>query len=148
MTGLIIILIQSCSPNKGYMPQTKLTLTPSLLNIDSIVKKEKYTALILYCDNCGVGVSTLFEWKEIVKKTPFVNPIIIIKSSTPKLIETYLDLYDVPYSRIISNFDTLKTINKLTNNQNVILIDSTYSIIKIGSPIIDEKIKSFYFNLD
>lgn len=45
-----------------------LTTTSFGQNIDSLIKANKYTAIVLFCDNCGKGVSHLTYWDDIVKK--------------------------------------------------------------------------------
>ena len=104
-------------------------------NIDSLIRSHKYTALLLHCDNCGKGVSDLYYWKQITQANANMHPLILIKSNNPRLIETYLDIYQVNYPRVIYDFDSLKLMNPGINPGNTILIDSLYRIITLNSPL-------------
>ena len=120
----------SCDKEPGYLRLPgNLTVTAAGQNVDSLIKANKYTALVLYCDHCGKGIPDLYYWNDIVKKNANISPLIIIKSDIPKLIEAYLDIYRVNHPRVLYNFDTLRAMNPIIKSNTVILIDSSYRIL-------------------
>lgn len=90
-TLLPLFIIVSCGRERGsiLLPKNLITTT-SGKSIDSLIKARKYTALVLFCDNCGKAISDLYYWNDIVKENTHISPLIIIKSINPRLVETYL----------------------------------------------------------
>lgn len=120
----------SCKDNlESIRLPEELTVTSSGQNIDSLIKANKYTALVLFCDHCGKGISNLSYWDDIVRQNARISPLIILKSKNPKLVETYLDIYNINYPRVVYNYDTLRTLNSQIELNTVILIDRSYHII-------------------
>lgn len=125
----LVFAFFSCSRNHGsiHLPDD-LTTTSFGQNIDSLIKANKYTALVLFCDHCGKGVSHLTYWDDIVNKNTQISPLIILKSKNAKLVETYLDIYNINYPRVVYNYDTLRFMNPQIKLNTVILIDRSYRI--------------------
>lgn len=125
-----LLVLFSCDKKYGSICLPgNLTTTTSGKSIDSLIKANKYTALVLFCDNCGKAISDLYYWNDIVKENKHISPLIIIKSINPRLVETYLDIYHVNYPRAVYNFDTIRILNPHIKLNTVILIDSSYHII-------------------
>lgn len=143
---LFIITASSCNRNEKVeyirLPEGLTTLAGQ--NIDSLIKKNQYTALIFYCDNCGASIGIFACWREIIKSNPKISPIIIAKADNEKLIETLFDINEINYPLVFYETEKIREENPGLRFGDVLLIDNSYKILNKRNPV-NKKTTAFIY---
>lgn len=116
-------------------------------DLDSTVRNSRYTAITFLKDGCGVCVSNLLLWDEIVEANPLIKPVIIADVSSKKYFSALFSTWGVNYPYIFDNERKIQNLNDSIRIYEVVVVDSTYKIVAKRFPFEKKRFKKFYLNL-